>query len=71
MATWKRLTLPLGEEGTIDVNMDLVCYMLSTQNGGTRLYFGAGEATARSVMESVSEVHIAPSIPTSEAMLSR
>jgi hypothetical protein len=61
MATWKRLTLPAGEEPhTIDVNMELVCYMLSTQSGGTRLYFSLGddkEAGAKSVMESLDEIH--------------
>jgi hypothetical protein len=64
MATWKRLTIPgpvpAGEPTTNDVNMEMVCYMVETAAGGTRLYFSIGsdkELYGLSYQESISEIH--------------
>jgi hypothetical protein len=40
MANWKRLT---GQDGqAIDVNIDLVAYILTNADGFTELYFASG-----------------------------
>jgi hypothetical protein len=60
MARWKRLT---GTNSPIDVNLDLIGYMLPNKDGFTELYFASGYSEQNgeqfvTVRETPDEIHM-------------